>query len=509
MTHQRIAFVVLLVVSSLGIQAAFASECIISGARYELSSDTVDWSMKIGSGQSCIRGLRFNNIVIDTVKVISSPRSGQVTLLGPAFSYGAKSDFQGEDSFNVVVSGTIHGSRGSSTIRIVVTVESDQRRKTSATHASGSTAGIISGDFRDDGFANAPICSPQFTSLLDEYHADGETNGRSPSNGYQPPWHVAGVDYCVGYPVGTRLKDPETIATDSSAPYYRDEANHFIIINADNAVLDGWNFALEGGWSVRALNANNPTIKNSYFQVGANGNVPIFLMGWANGYTGNGATIINNVVDGSSINIGGLGNVMVSRGGNIVIQYNLIENAGADLINAGADTVASGIATNYDIKYNVLYNAGQADGQGGSSLHPDWFQTYASGNYSSVNIDYNTIVQTQFPYAGGGSQGFTLDGNTNAPLATFGGGTASNNTIIVTSTPAGAQGFVFRVDRDILNGTFAFNNNFVDPRGLSAPTGSYVIRSSAGGGPYNGTIRSSGNANMVTGTQPSSWNISQ
>jgi hypothetical protein len=441
--------------------------------------------------------------LIDTVKVISTPRSGQITLLGPAFSYRAKSDFEGEDSFSLAVSGTIHGSRGSSTIRIVATVESNQWRRTSPTDASGSISDTIS----DDGFANAPNCSPQFTALLDGYHADGQTNGRNPSNGYQPPWHVAGVDYCVGYPAGIILKDPETITTDHSAPYYRDEANHFIIINADNVVLDGWNFALEGGWSVRALNANNPTIKNSYFQVGANGNVPIFLMGRANGYTGNGATITNNVVDGNSINIGGLGNLMVSRGGNIVIQYNLIENAGADLIDAGADTVSSGVITNYDIKYNVLYNAGQADGQGGSSLHPDWFQTFASGNYSRITVDHNTVVQTQFPY-GGGSQGFTLDGNTNAPLATFGGGTASNNTIIVT-TPIGAQGFVFRVDRDILDGTFVFNNNFVDPRGLSAPTGSYVIRSSVGGGRYNGTIKSIGNTDMVAGTKPPSWNLSQ
>src|SRR4029077_13281909 len=125
-------------------------------------------------------------------------------------------------------------------------------------------------------------------------------------NGYavRPSWNVAGVDYAVGYSAGTVLKDPETITTDTSATFYRDEANHYIVINADNVVLDGWNFSLEGGWTVRAYNANNPTIENSYFKVGANGGVPISLLGRANGYTGDGATIINNVIDGSSINIG-------------------------------------------------------------------------------------------------------------------------------------------------------------------------------------------------------------
>ena len=109
----------------------------------------------------------------------------------------------------------------------------------------------------------------------------------------------------------------------------------------------------------------------------------------------------------------------------------MIENAGSDLIDAGADTLASGVATTYDVRYNVLKDAGQQ-----TSGHPDWFQTFANNHYNNITINYNTVVQTSYP-AGGGSQGFTLDGNANAPLATFDGGSVSNNTIIVTSTPVG------------------------------------------------------------------------
>jgi len=125
----RVVSPYLLVLLSLGIRAASADECLISGPRYQLKSDTVDWNMRIRSSQSCIRGVRFANVTIANLKLISPPQSGQVTLLGPAFSYAAKSDFQGEDSFAVEVSGTINGVSGpinsvsgSSTIHIAVSI---------------------------------------------------------------------------------------------------------------------------------------------------------------------------------------------------------------------------------------------------------------------------------------------------------------------------------------------------------------------------------------------------
>src|SRR5690242_16539943 len=69
MTYQTIGIVVSFTIFSLWIQAACASECIISGKRYALDSDAVDWSLKIQSGQICIRGLRFSDVLIDIVKV--------------------------------------------------------------------------------------------------------------------------------------------------------------------------------------------------------------------------------------------------------------------------------------------------------------------------------------------------------------------------------------------------------------------------------------------------------
>jgi hypothetical protein len=122
MKYHQIILAVLTGSLSLGTSAAYAIECIVKGPRYALTSDMVDWSMRISSGQSCIRGLRFSDVVIESLRLVSPAQTGQITLSGPSFTYSAKSDFRGEDFFVVEVWGTIHKSRGSSTIRISVSV---------------------------------------------------------------------------------------------------------------------------------------------------------------------------------------------------------------------------------------------------------------------------------------------------------------------------------------------------------------------------------------------------
>ena len=78
--------------------------------------------MQIVSGHSCIRGLSFGSVSIDSLKLVAPPQSGKVTLLGPGFTYAAKSDFQGQDAFTLQVSGTMIRMRGSSDIRVTVAV---------------------------------------------------------------------------------------------------------------------------------------------------------------------------------------------------------------------------------------------------------------------------------------------------------------------------------------------------------------------------------------------------
>ena len=102
---------------------ASAQTCVTQAPRYALTSDTVDWSITLGSGQSCVRGLRWGNVVIERVALTTPPKSGNVRLVGPGFRYTANTGFHGEDSFSVEVRGFAGKVRGAFTIRIAVSVK--------------------------------------------------------------------------------------------------------------------------------------------------------------------------------------------------------------------------------------------------------------------------------------------------------------------------------------------------------------------------------------------------
>src|SRR6516165_8482816 len=127
------------------VRPALGDPCVLTmGSQYQLKSDTADWTMQTSSGQSCIRGLRHKRVTIDTAKLISPPQSGQVKLLGSGFSYTAKSDFEGQDSFTIQVSGMLKGIRGSSDIRIMVSVGPNVSPQTSPTERSDRPRGDLS-----------------------------------------------------------------------------------------------------------------------------------------------------------------------------------------------------------------------------------------------------------------------------------------------------------------------------------------------------------------------------
>jgi hypothetical protein len=54
---------------------AFAQTCVIQGPRYALASDTVDWSIQVASGQSCVRGLRLGDVLVETLSLTTPPKS--------------------------------------------------------------------------------------------------------------------------------------------------------------------------------------------------------------------------------------------------------------------------------------------------------------------------------------------------------------------------------------------------------------------------------------------------
>jgi hypothetical protein len=107
----------------LSVHSASAFSCLIDAPIYKLTSDTVVWSMAIGGGDSCIRGVRSAFAVLDSVQLIDPPQSGHVTMEGPGFVYTAHANYTGMDTFTILVSGKMNRMIGSSKINVVVSVK--------------------------------------------------------------------------------------------------------------------------------------------------------------------------------------------------------------------------------------------------------------------------------------------------------------------------------------------------------------------------------------------------
>ena len=120
---------VLLNLLSPSLGAALPGSCRINNSpRYQLATDVVEWSMHVAVGQSCTGGLRLGNVILENEKLISLPQAGEASLHGLGFTYAARTDFQGQDTFSIEVSGSVNKRHGSSLIRVTVVVDSEPKK---------------------------------------------------------------------------------------------------------------------------------------------------------------------------------------------------------------------------------------------------------------------------------------------------------------------------------------------------------------------------------------------
>lgn len=337
----------------------------------------------------------------------------------------------------------------------------------------------------NDGFAGAPAgVAAQFPNALSSYNVT-----------FRPTWCVAGVHYGVGYPAATVLKDPSSVAPPACVT--RDNVNRIYTVNGDDCVIDSWDFSLNGGWQIGASNADNPIITNNKFIVGANARIPIDLLGEPNGFTGVGATIKNNTIDGAGVCFFDTF-VRTSRGGDMVIQYNLISNSCTDWLTMGGTELPGCNPNTYDIRFNVFYNAVQSTDP---DIHGDWWQTFEGRCYDNITANYNLIYQVVAGDPAVGTQGLTLDGNCKSPPqdVKFLGGSVSNNTMIAL-LPAGRVNFYIGISTNSTTGTWNILNNRIDPSSMTGPTISNTIRdTTCPGVARGGTATITGNIDMLTG----------
>jgi hypothetical protein len=280
-----------------------------------------------------------------------------------------------------------------------------------------------------DGLTSAPLANVQKPGLLNAYPL-------------RPVWKVAGVDYAVGMPNGTVLKNPASIALAGVAV---DTVAHEVVVTGNNVTLDSYDFSLNGGWSVQINGAANTRIVNSLFVESASqGQAPIVAdAATTNLYVG------YSTIDGGGTNANpAQGTLIMMNGRGLVTEYCWLKNAPSNIFIFGYGGVGGGGSA--IIRFNLVEDSGRRSGGGGSYL------SIFSGSYNHFQVVFNTSYQTP---GGTGAAGWNMD----APAIQT--AEVGNNTMISTapgaasylmSSGASAGGAVLHDNYFDLSGAFGF-----------------------------------------------------
>ena len=293
----------------------------------------------------------------------------------------------------------------------------------------------------------------------------------------RPPWEVAGVDYAVGVPAATVLKNPALI---SMAGVTVNTKTHTITVTQSNVTLSGYDFSLSGGWEIVIdLGVTNTTISNSNFVVGSNQKMPIY----ARSGSGN-LTLTNNSFNGANSNsVWAL--VAYYGSGAITAQYNSFVNAPKLAIACGPNVTAVA-------EYNLFYNSGAVQFSGSTTNSVEAFNTIYESNPSGmhaieVEADNkstmtNTTISNNVIIAAGSSLSMSyVIAVTQQAGSTLNGALVQDNYIDFSSsygpfyTPSGS-GLVFSGNVNLKNGSVIGN-----PTGTSASDVVSIVASQTSG----------------------------
>jgi hypothetical protein len=183
----------------------------------------------------------------------------------------------------------------------------------------------------------------------------------------RPNWKVAGIDYAVGIPMGTVLKDPTLVTINGVSV---DIANRLIRVTGDNVTLDGFDFSLHGGYQVY-IDGQFTTIKNSFIGLGR---------GIQAGAGSSNLTVSNCVLEGTGFGSLNGGLIYQQGTGALVLRYNWFRNFPGVAVH---QTGNGGL----DMQFNLFENGGT---QSGSS---PYYLTFGQNTLSRVVVKFNTSVQ--------------------------------------------------------------------------------------------------------------------
>jgi hypothetical protein len=99
---------------------ANAFSCLKGHKPFQLTGDSIEYSMSISPGADCIQGLRWSFMQVYAVWPLKKPANGELKMVGPGFRYFAKPGFAGTDKFTLLVVGKNGHEEGYSTVEITV-----------------------------------------------------------------------------------------------------------------------------------------------------------------------------------------------------------------------------------------------------------------------------------------------------------------------------------------------------------------------------------------------------
>jgi hypothetical protein len=247
-----------------------------------------------------------------------------------------------------------------------------------------------------DGSANAPAGMPQLADLFRGYPV-------------RPPWKVAGVDYYVGVPSGTVLKDP---GVPGNLPAGVELNATTIRVTASNVTISGFDFSGKCGYGIYVPDGVSGTkIMNNLFVDSCPASpIPVNVASGA----------YNTYVGYNTINAGGehgnqsFDETIYNLGTGLTVEYNFIENAPGRFVSVGAGSLV--------YRFNLLKDGGWLPG-----VHLNFLQ-FGGGTISNPVVDYNTVIQNETVSGGEGFQMYT-----NFP-GSITNGDIGNNTVITKRT---------------------------------------------------------------------------
>jgi hypothetical protein len=331
----------------------------------------------------------------------------------------------------------------------------------------------------DDGCALAPAGAPQLPALLQAYH-----NRR-------PKWDVAGVDYYVGVPTGTFLKDP--VAAPDGCSY--DDSVLTLQCKGDGLVVSGYDFSLHGGTKIKISGSNN-TITNNKFAQAPNCRDPLIHF---------------TIEDGGSLNVsqnsfdGGGGactdfkfsNVIFGLYGDkskLTMQYNYFYGTPQNVINNTGPKSGSAALV-------MRYNLFDAHGYQGHVVQ------FNGGNFTGSAVNFNTYNNPYRTGAESVTQPFHIESQLTAAIDKT---TVAYNTLITSGSCNGGRNYPVGCSANIgisckqnsgsnSNTGFSAYGNYIDWSGaIAALSDKYSCPSSTWGKPLPNVDLRTGSAITVS-----------